>query len=118
MTLTLREAARILEAEVLGGEQCLDETFESCAASDLMSDLLAFARPGTLLLTGLATNQTVRTARIIEASGIVYVRSRRPTNEGIALARQVGLPILTTSLSMYAACCRLCGRGIPGVEGR
>ena len=116
--MTLREAAEILEAEVIVGEQDLDRTFESCGASDLMSDILAFAHAGILLLTGLATTQSVRTAKIIEAEAVVYVRGKRPGRQGIELAEQVGLPILTTRLPMYTACCRLCSRGVTGVGSR
>ena len=112
--MTLREVAELLEAEALAGEQRLDEEFEfrSAGASDLMSDVLAFAEPGILLLTGLTNAQSVRTAVIVEASVIVFVRGRKPSEEGIALATERKIPILSTKLLMYEACGLLYGRGI------
>jgi hypothetical protein len=45
--MTLREAAELLRAEVLSGEEHLDQDFDFAGASDLMSDVLAFGRPGS-----------------------------------------------------------------------
>jgi hypothetical protein len=57
----------------------------------------------------------VQTAEIIEATAVVYVRGKIPDSQGIALAEQVGLTLLTTRLPMYTACCLLCSHGISGV---
>lgn len=116
--MTLRDVAELLQAEVIFGEQHLDEEFEFAGASDLMSDVLAFGRPGILLLTGLANIQSVRTAEIIEAKAIVYVRGRRPSQEGLELAEKSKMPILSTKFLMYKACGLLYGRGIRGIGDR
>jgi predicted transcriptional regulator len=116
--MKLREVATLLEAEVIFGEDHLDEEFEFAGASDLMSDVLAFGKPGILLLTGLANTQSMRTAEIIEAKAIVYVRGRRPSREGIELAEKSKMPVLSTSFLMYKACGLLYGRGIRGIGDR
>lgn len=115
--MTLKEITVLLEAEVLCGEQHLDRTckFQSAGASDLMSDILAFGEPGILLLTGLTNTQSVRTAIIIEASVIVFVRGRKPSKEGVALAQERGIPILSTKFLMYETCGLLYSRGIRAV---
>jgi predicted transcriptional regulator len=113
--MTLRELADLLEAEVISGEQHLDEEFECVGASDLMSDVLTFGEPGIILLTGLINTQSVRTADIIEAKAIVYVRGKKPDKEGIALAEERGIPILSTGFFMYKACGLLYSREISGV---
>lgn len=111
----MREVAELLEAEVVSGEQYLDTEFELASASDLMSDVLAFGAPGILLLTGLANTQSVRTADIIEAKAVVYVRGKKPSKEGIALAEKRKMPILSTKFLMYKACGLLYGRGVRAV---
>lgn len=113
--MKLRDVATLLEAEVICGEELLDEDFDCAGASDLMSDVLAFGRPGILLLTGLANAQSVRTAQIIEAKAIVYVRGRRPSREGLELAQKSKMPVLSTKFLMYKACGLLYGRGICGI---
>ncbi len=50
--MKLKEAISCIGAETLFGENQLDAVeIENAYASDLMSDVLAFAWPGTLLLT-------------------------------------------------------------------
>jgi len=84
--------------------------------SDLMSDVLAFGKPGILLLTGLTNSQSVRTANIIDASGIVYVRGKKPDEEGRKLAEEMNIPLLSTKFMMFATCGILYSKGLPGVS--
>lgn len=114
--MTLKEIKELLQAEVICGESSLDVEVTSAGGSDLMSDVLAFGKPGILLLTGLSNAQSVRTANIIDAKAIVYVRGKKPDSEGIALAREKGIPILSTKLMMYTACGLLFNQGLSGVS--
>ena len=116
--MTMRELVDILEAEVISGESHLDEEFECVGASDLMSDVLAFGESGIVLLTGLANTQSIRTADIIEAKAIVYVRGKKPNKEGISLAEKRGILILSTRFFMYKACGLIYSRGIHGVRNQ
>jgi predicted transcriptional regulator len=116
--MTLKEVKDLLGAEVLCGEERLGVEIEFAGGSDLMSDVLAFSTPGILLLTGLSNNQSVRTADIIEAKAIVYVRGKKPNEDGVQLARVKNIPVLSTKLMMYEACGLLYSHGIPGVSGR
>jgi len=113
--MTLREITEILQAEVICGEDFLDKEIKFAGGSDLMSDVLAFGKPGILLLTGLTNSQSVRTANIIDASGIVYVRGKKPDEEGIKLAREMSIPIISTKYMMYTTCGILFSKGLPGV---
>jgi predicted transcriptional regulator len=81
-----------------------------------MSDVLAFGKPGILLLTGLSNAQSVRTANIIDAKAIVYVRGKKPDKMGIQVARENGIPLLSTKYMMYTACGLLFSHGLPGVS--
>jgi predicted transcriptional regulator len=82
-----------LEAEVTG-----------CFASDLMSDVLAFAKPGVLLLTGLTSVQAVHTADVAELKGIVFVSNKRPPEAVVDLARKKEIPLVRTRHSLFEAC--------------
>jgi predicted transcriptional regulator len=114
--MTLKEIKDILQAEVLTGEEHLGDEISFAGGSDLMSDVLAFGKPGILLLTGLSNSQSVRTANIIDAKAIVYVRGKRPDEEGIKLAKEMGIPLLSTRFMMYATCGILFSHGLPGVS--
>jgi predicted transcriptional regulator len=115
--MTLKEIQNLLEADIIWGseEQLLIE-IENAGASDLMSDALAMGEAGILFLTGLASPQSVRTADIIEAKAIVYVRGKKPDQEGLELAVQKEIPILSTKFMMYKACGILYMHGLRGVH--
>jgi predicted transcriptional regulator len=113
--MTLKEIKEILEAEVITGHDRLDQEISAAGASDLMSDVLAFGKPGILLLTGLSNSQSVRTANIIDAKAIVYVRGKKPDPEGIALAKGKNIPILSTKFLMFRACGLLFSHGLMGI---
>ena len=115
--MTLREIKELLQAEVIQGEESLDVEITFAGGSDLMSDVLAFGKPGILLLTGLSNAQSVRTANIIDAKAIVYVRGKKPDKMGIDLARENGIPLLSTKYMMYTTCGLLFSQGLPGVSG-
>ncbi len=100
--IALEEVQRLLGAEVLWAAD-MSVTFDSVGAADLMSDVLAFCRPGMLLLTGLATVQTVRTAAIADLQAVVFVRGKRPDQKVLALAAEKRIPVLTTPLTMFEA---------------
>jgi predicted transcriptional regulator len=116
--MRLQEIQKLLSAEVVWSTEAdLEKEIEFVCSSDLMSDVLAFGRPGQLLLTGLANAQSVRTADIIEAKAVIYVRGKRPDEEGLELAMVKGIPILSTKHMMYEACGILYKNGLCGVAG-
>lgn len=116
--MTLKDIKELLDARVICGEEHLDINIEFAGGSDMMSDVLAFGQPGLLLLTGLSNSQSVRTADIIEAKAIVYVRGKNPDDVGIELAKEKNIPLLSTQHMMYVACGILYNEGIPGVKKR
>ena len=114
--MKLREIQKMLEAEIISGEELMDVEIERAGASDLMSDVLAFGKPGLLLITGLSNAQSVRTASIIGAKAIVYVRGKKPEREGIELAAEKKIPILSTKFMMYRTCGLLFSGGLRGIS--
>jgi predicted transcriptional regulator len=114
--MILREVQRILQAEVLVGEDNLELEVNAACGSDLMSDVLAFTKPGALLLTGLTNTQAIRTAEIADIKAIVFVRGKRPDKETIELARSKNIPVLATRLLMFESCGMLYENGLIGVS--
>ncbi|NMA55708.1 MAG: transcriptional regulator [Firmicutes bacterium] len=103
--MTLADVVRLLEAEVLVAPA--DESIKVAAggAADLISDVLAFvAKKNTLLITGLTNPQVVTTADLLDLTGIIFVRGKKPGQDVLKMAQQRGLPLLRTHLHMYEAC--------------
>ena len=112
--MTLREIKEILQAEVLAGEEFLDREPSSACGSDLLSDVLAFTKENSVLLTGLTNSQVIRTAEMSDIIGVIFVRGKKPDNYTIELATIKKIPPLTTRLPMYESCGRLYLRGLKG----
>jgi predicted transcriptional regulator len=112
--MTLREVKEILDAEVVVGSDQLELEVKTGASADLMSDLLAFAKSGSLLLTGLTNIQIVRTSDVLDIAAIVIVRGKRLFPETIQLAEELRIPILSTKYILYEAVGRLYAKGIVG----
>ena len=114
--MTLSEVKEILQAELLTeNESDLQCYVHSACASDMMSDVLAFTEPEALVITGLASQQTLRTVEIADAVAVVFVRGKFPDAGIISLANQKKIPLMTTHYCMHDACGLLFNRGLPGV---
>ena len=60
--MKISEIKNILGAELICGEEFLEnEVFTACG-SDMMSDVLAYVKDQAVLLTGLVNPQVIRTA--------------------------------------------------------
>ncbi len=114
--LSLKEIMEHLEAELLAGARPEAVEVRLVCASDLMSDVLAFSKSRSLLLTGLTNPQVVRTAEMSEITAICFVRGKRPGPEAVEMARKTRIPLLSTRLSMYTACGRLYAAGLTSCD--
>ncbi len=112
--MKLNEIRRILGAEVISGTELLSIDIEMVCGCDLMSDVLAFVKSGSLLLTGLTNPQVVRTADMTDLAAICFVRGKRPDQETVRIAESKNIPLLTTPLPMFESCGRLCREGLSG----
>ncbi|MFO7496156.1 MAG: DRTGG domain-containing protein [Desulfobacterales bacterium] len=115
--MKISEIKEILKAEVLAGEDHLDDVVVGGGGADLMEDVLAAVAKGAVLLTGLNSDQVIRTARIAGVGAVVFVRGKRPDSSLIALAREFHLPLLLTSKTLFVSCGRLYMNGLRGLDG-
>ena len=99
--------------ELLAPDQAVSREIAGCFAADLMSEVLAFCGHGPLLVTGLTNVQAVHAAEVVDAHAILYVNGKLPDAQSLAMARARGLPLLSTTLTMYEACGRLHRGGLP-----
>jgi predicted transcriptional regulator len=112
--LTLDEVVKLLDADVLVGRNQLSMEIKTAFGADLMSDVLAFAKPGSMLLTGLTNPQVVRTADILDIVAIIVVRGKSLPAETIQMAEELEIPILVTKYILFEAAGRLYENGIRG----
>ncbi|MCD6570223.1 MAG: transcriptional regulator [Deltaproteobacteria bacterium] len=80
----------------------------------MISDVLAFATPGCLLITGLINHQCIRTAYTLDIAAIIIVRGKRPSEQVVQLAGELKIPILATKYILFETCGRLYQNRIVG----
>lgn len=112
--MKLKEVQKILNADILCGEEKLEEEVNSACGSDLMSDVLAFVKDKVLLLSGLINPQIIRTAEMMDISAIVFVRGKIPDENILSLAKDKNMIIFSTKFPLYIACGKLYSNGLTG----
>ena len=114
--ITLQQAAEVLQAQVVSGENLLNREVKTACGSDMMSDVLAYVKDQAVLLTGLVNPQVIRTAEMMDMVCIVFVRSKRPTEAMISMAEDDGIVMMATEKRMYDACGTLYVNGLIGAK--
>ena len=110
--MKIREIKDLLSAELLCGEEHLENDVHSACCSDMMSDVLAYVKDHGVLLTGLSNAQVIRTANMMDMVCIVFVRGKTPTDEMVALADECGITVMRSTLRAYEACGLLYSAGL------
>jgi len=112
--MTLHDVLKILDAEILCGDDQLDIPVTSAFGADVMSDLLVFGKAGSLLLTRMTTPQVIRTSDILDIVAIVITQGNVPPHDVIQLARELNIPLLATRYVPFEAAGRLYEKGLRG----
>ncbi len=103
-----------LEREIKYGISC-----------DLMSDVLMVLRreadyidveENSILITGLATMQAIRTAEVLDIDLVIFVRGKTPNQAVINQATENEIILLTTEHMMYRTCGELFCAGLKGIS--
>jgi predicted transcriptional regulator len=112
--MTLADVKKILDADVIVGDDMLHIEVKTGFAADLMSDVLAYVREGSILLTGLTNPLVIRTADTLDLSAIIFVRGKRPAPDAVKLAEEKKIPLLATRYILFESCGRLYAAGMQG----
>jgi anti-sigma regulatory factor (Ser/Thr protein kinase) len=103
-SVEIEKIKEALQADVIYGNNLSENTVAGVYASDLMSDVLAYGKSGSVLLTGLNTIQAAISAHMAEFKAIIFIRGKRPGLEIQKFAEEKDLIILSTKADMFDAC--------------
>jgi predicted transcriptional regulator len=115
--MKLFEIKETLKADILTGEDQLDKIITGCGSADLLEDILAAAAEGCVFLTGVTTEQVIRTAIIARIGAVVFVRGKKPEETVFKLAEAYKIPLLLTRYSLFIASGKLYMQGLRGLDG-
>ncbi|NMB42665.1 MAG: hypothetical protein GX995_00870 [Clostridiales bacterium] len=114
--MTIQDIKDYLGAEVVYGEEFLTKEVTYACGCDMMSDVLAFVKDQSVLITGLCNPHVIRTAEMMDIICVVFVRGKVPTEEMIEMARDRELVLLKSNHRMFTACGILYEKGLGGGE--
>ncbi len=115
--MKLSEIKEILKAKLLSGHEQMEQTVFAGGGADMMSDVLSAVAKESVLLSGLTTEDVVRTAKISGVRAIVFVRGKVPDANVMELAKNYDMPVMTTRYSLFVSCGRLYMGGLRGLDG-
>ena len=110
--MKIAEIINIINGKVTCGHDLLETEITHAFSSDLLSDVLTINKTGILLITGVVNIQTIRTAEMAEISCILLVRNKKASHEMVELAKDNGLVIVESPVSMFCASGKLYQCGI------
>lgn len=112
--MTVNDIKNILDCTLYTGtDNILSEVHTACG-SDMMSDVLAYVKDQSILLTGLVNPQVIRTADMMDMLCVVFVRGKKPDDDMIELANIRGITLMSTTHRMFTACGLLWENGLRG----
>ena len=112
----LRDVVKILDAEILteNDDSALDIDVHTACGSDMMSDVLAFSKDHSVLLTGLCNPQVIRTAELLDIVCLIFVRGKKPDETIIQMAKERDIIVMETGHRMFSSCGMLYQAGLHG----
>ena len=110
--MKMKEILTLLGGRLLCGAPQDDHEFTTVFASDMMSDVLAFSKDHSVLLTGLCNPQVIRTAEMLDIVCIIFVRGKKPDESMLEMARERDLVVLATGHRMFSSCGMLYQAGL------
>jgi len=105
--MKLEELIKVLNARMLQPGQKETTEITHIFAGDKMSDLLAQAGPGTLLVTSLANTQLTCVAELMDCPALCLVDGVDPDPRLLEAAAKASTAVLVCPFDMFETCGRL-----------
>lgn len=92
--------------------------------SDLMSDALIIMNSvqderildHAILITGLATQQSIRTAEMLDVNVVLLIRGKIPSDKVVQLALESNIILIATDITMFNVSGMMYADGIKGIK--
>ncbi len=108
--MTLAELSQQLGLKPL--TELHDAEVQGAFVSDMVSDVMAGAKPGSLWITTQTHKNIVAAANLVDIAAVVVTSGRAVADEVVEMANRVDLTILTTDLDTYGLVGRLHEAGV------
>jgi len=99
--MTIRQLAEELGFRVYTGKSDLDRKVTGAYVSDLLSDVMGYAREGQVWITLQSHMNVVAIASLQELAAIVLVKGIEPDKQVLNKATAEGIPVLGTTCQTF-----------------
>lgn len=113
--IKLTDIVKSFNLQVECGEEFLDKEVLGGYVSDLLSDVMAYAKKGDIWITRQVHPNIVAVAIIRMMPGIIIVNNFKPEEETVKKAITKKMPIMTSDLPAFELVGRLYQMGIHGL---
>jgi len=121
--MKLSEVIKQFHCHVYTPEFAIDKEINYAFCADLMSDALMVLNSvkddrilkESILITGLTTNQSIRTAEMLDMEVVLLVRGKIPSLKVIELAKELNIILLSTDYTMFNTSGIMYQDGIKGI---
>ena len=108
--MKMQEIADKLELEKL--TPVFDSDVTGVYISDMVSDVIANAKAGSLLVTVQVHANALAAANLVDICGIVVAQGKRPADDVIRMAVKAEISIFSTALSRWQVATKLYEAGL------
>jgi serine kinase of HPr protein (carbohydrate metabolism regulator) len=99
--MTVSELAKKLNLKVFSGESGLDKEITGGYTSDLLSDVMGFAKEGCVWITLQKHRNIMAVASLKEISAIILVKGFEPEPDVTELSNSEGIPVLGSEMQAF-----------------
>lgn len=110
--MKLIEIIKSLDLKVRCGEGQLDREVTGGCASDLLSNVIAIAKPGNVWITMQVHVNIVAVAVLKELAAIIIVQGREPAEDTLRKATEERVTILVSDLPAFETAGKLYALGV------
>ncbi len=99
--MKVRDIVEKFGLTVYAGESGLDNEIAGGYTSDLLSDVMGFAKEGDVWITLQTHKNIMAVATLKDLAAIILVKGFEPENDTVEVANQESLPLLGTSMQAF-----------------
>src|SRR5512136_656281 len=108
--MRLKELGEKLELK--GITQVFERDVTGVYISDMVSDVIANAKAGDLLVTVQLHSNVIAAANLVDICGIVVTQDKLPTEDVVRMAEKAEITIYTTALNRWQVATKLYEAGV------
>lgn len=105
--MKVREVVEKLGLQVFSGEKGLDREVAGGYVSDLLSDVMGFAKEGNVWVTLQTHKNIMAIATLKELAAVILVKGFKPEEDAMEVSNDEDIPILGSSEQTYELCGKL-----------